>query len=74
MKFADDEMRIVSLSAPVWLKMLADRERKVLNKIHGLFRNGKIEECTPELASFCEIREQISEITNALREQETKEK
>lgn len=67
--FEPDELRIISISAPVWIKMLRAREVRVLNRIYGEFRNGKTEH-TAALAEFASIRDQIHEITTALRAQE----
>lgn len=76
--FDPDELRIVALSGDLWLKMLKGKEKKLLDKLYGQFRNGESAEKTLQtVAEFCVIRDQFSEINAALRksqEPETKEK
>ena len=67
-KFTPDELRVISLSGGIWLKLLREREARILNRIYGEFRNGKTDH-TAALAEFCSVRDQIQEITNSLREQ-----
>lgn len=66
MQFSNDEMKIIGISGPIFVKMLRDRERKLLDKIYGAFRNGQKDFLT-DIAEFAVIREQISEITSALK-------
>lgn len=61
-----DELRIITAYAPVLLKLLRNREARILSQIYGEFRNGKTEH-TAKLAEFCSIRDQINEITNAAK-------
>lgn len=64
--FQNDELKIIAISGPIWVKMLREREQRLLNKIYGGFRNSQ-KDFTADLAEFCVIRDQISEITNALK-------
>jgi hypothetical protein len=71
MTLNDDELRIISLSSGVWMRMLEERSKRILDRIHGEFRNGK----TDHLAALAElacVRDQIHEITQALKQLEAK--
>jgi len=61
-----EELRILGLCAPQLLKLLGAREERILKRIHGDFRNGKLDQITA-LAEFCSVRDQINEINSALR-------
>ncbi len=67
--FDSDEIRIISLAAPVLLKMLRKKEETVIRRICGEFRNGHTEQ-TANLAELCSIRDMCHEITTGLREQD----
>lgn len=69
--FDPDEMRIISLAAPVLLKVLKKKEEEVIRRIVGEFRNGHTEQ-TANLAELCSIRSISHEITTGLREQDHK--
>lgn len=73
MTFEQDELRIVALSGDLWLKVIKDKERKLLDKLYGQFRNGKPDECLLTVAEFCVIRDQFSEINQALRKSQEKQ-
>lgn len=62
----NDELRILTAYAPVLLKLLRNREGRILAQIYSEFRSGKLE-LTAKLAEYCSIRDQITEITNAAR-------
>lgn len=66
MTFSQDELRIVALHSGLWIRMLEERSRRVLDKIHGEFRNGKTDH-TASLAELACLRDQIHEITAAIR-------
>lgn len=68
-QFSNDEIKIVELSAPVWLKMLRERETRILDKIYGGFRSGQKDFLT-DIAEYAVVREQIKEITNTLKQGE----
>lgn len=70
--FQPDELNILAYSAPVFLKLFRDREKRVLDRLYGEYRSGKTD-FTNLIAEYAVIREQIHEITTALasREQET---
>lgn len=61
-----DELRIIGMSGPAWIRMLRAREERILQKIYGEFRNGKFEHVAA-LAEFACVRDQINEITNAIK-------
>jgi len=67
MKFDQTELRVLGLSAPTILKMLREREARVLGKIYGEIRNGKPDQAMA-LAEFACIRDLINEITSALQQ------
>lgn len=60
-----DEARILGLAAPQLLKLLAAREKRILDRIHGEFRNGKLDQLSA-LAEFASVRDQIHEINAVL--------
>lgn len=67
--FQPDELKIISISAPIWLKLLRDRETRILNRLYGDYRNGK-KDFLENVAEYALIREQILEITNSLKQYE----
>ena len=71
MTYTDDELRIIAMGGHIWIKMLRNREASILGKIYGEFKNGKTEQLT-SLAEFATVRDQINEITNAIRQFESK--
>lgn len=64
--FTDDELRMLSVAAPVILRMLRGREVMIIQKIYGQFRNGQVDQ-TANIAELCSVRDQINEITSALK-------
>lgn len=64
-EFNDDELRMLSVSAPVVLRMLEKREKTVTDKIYGNFRNGELDH-TAHIAEMCAYRDLQTEIKNAL--------
>lgn len=72
MTLAPDEIHILGHSAPVLLRMLRAREERILSGIYGEFKNGK-QEHTMALAAFACVRDQINEITSALRQHEAQQ-
>jgi hypothetical protein len=74
MAFDHDELRIIALSGDLWLKMVREKEKKVLDKLYGQFRNGETEKCLLTVAEFCVIRDQFSDINSALRKAQEPEK
>lgn len=73
MTFTPDDLRLIALSHTVFIRMLRAREERICARMYGDFRNGK----TEHLASIAElacVRDQIHEITNAVKQLEnTKE-
>lgn len=65
MQFQPDELNIISYSAPIFLKMLREREKRILDRIYGEYRNGK-KDFLEQIAEYAVVREQINEITTAL--------
>ena len=65
MQFDRDELKIIGISSSVWMKLLQDREEKILRKMYGEFRAGKTD-MLPLIAEFCVIRDQKHEIKTAL--------
>jgi transketolase C-terminal domain/subunit len=64
---SQDELRIIGLSGPHWIRMLREREKRILDKVYGEFRNGRHEHIAA-LAEFACVRDQIQEIENAIRQ------
>lgn len=67
MTFNEDELRLIAVSGPLWLRMLSTRADRIIAKMHGEFRNGR----TDHLASLAElacVRDQQHEITSALKQ------
>ena len=65
-EFSDDELRMLSVSGPVLLRMLRTREELILKKIYGDYRNGTLDQ-TARIAEFACVRDQIREIITALK-------
>ena len=66
MRMAEDELRMLGMSAPTLLKLLRAREARVLGRMHAEFKAGNRDQLT-NLAEFATIRDQINDITSALR-------
>lgn len=65
-------MRVLALGAPSLLKLLELREQRTLARIYGEFKNGKLEQLG-NLAEFCAIRDQLTDIKSALKQFERTE-
>lgn len=66
MTLTPDELRIIGMSGPSWLRMLRAREERIISRMYGEFRNGR----TDHLASLAEmacVRDQIHEIETAIK-------
>lgn len=66
MSLSPDELRIIGMAGPAWINMLRRREERILSRIYGEFRNGKLEH-TAALAEFACVRDQIHEIENSIK-------
>lgn len=66
MELSPDEVRIISLSAPMLLKMLKAREERTILRIYGEFRSGK-ENQLSSIAELACVRDQINEIQSIMR-------
>lgn len=62
-----DELRIIAMSAPLWLRMLRTREERIIRRMYGDFRNGKTDHLTA-IAELACVRDQIFEIEAAVRQ------
>ena len=69
MMFSPDELRMIGIGGPIWLQMLKSREERIVSKIYGEFRNGKTDHLSA-IAELACVRDQINEITNALKQNE----
>lgn len=67
-----DELRLVALCAPQLVKLLEARESRILNRIYGEWRSGKIEHLS-NLAEWASVRDQLQEIKNAIRTNQSEE-
>lgn len=65
MRFEDDELKIMSVAGPMFVKMLREREQKIMKKLYGEFRSGKTDLLTL-IAEFAVVREQLNELITAL--------
>lgn len=72
MKLSDTEVRLLGLSAPQLMKLLTEREERLLNKLYGELKNGRLEQ-TAALIEFATIRDLKNDITTALRRHEAQE-
>lgn len=70
--FTPEEIRIIGLAAPQVLKLLENREERILNKIYGEWQNGKIEH-TAALAEWACVRSQMNEIKTVLSQHHKQE-
>jgi hypothetical protein len=62
-----DELRIIGMSGPAWISMLREREKRIMDRIYGEFRNGKADHLTA-IAEFACVRDQINQIETAIRQ------
>lgn len=69
MSLAPDELRIIGMSGAVWIRMLRDREERLMAKMYGEFRNGKTDHLTT-IAEFACTRDQINELISAMKQNE----
>lgn len=61
-----DELRIIGMAGPQFIRMLRKREENIVAKMYGEFRNGR----TDFLAGMAElacVRDQIHEIETAIK-------
>lgn len=73
MSLTPDELRIIGMSGPSWLRMLRAREERIISRMYGEFRNGK----TDHLAAIAElacVRDQVHEIESAMRQLQQEKK
>lgn len=64
-QFSPDDIRILTVYAPVMLKMLRAREDRIVSRMYGAFRNGT----TDHLSSIAELaclKDMINEINAAI--------
>lgn len=63
--FSPDEVKILHLAGPIFVKMLQDKERKLLLKLYGAYRNKLTDTDMREMiCEFSILREMQREITN----------
>ncbi len=67
MTFTSEELRVMGMAGPVWIRMLRSREETILKRIYGEIRNGNTDHLMA-LAEFACVRDQINEITSAMRQ------
>lgn len=65
MTYTTEELRMIAVSAPVWLRLLEVRQTRILDRIHGEFSNGTHEQVA-NLATLTCIRDQINEIKQSI--------
>jgi hypothetical protein len=61
-----DEVRLLGLSAPQLIKMLREREERLLLRMYGEFKNGKLDQLAA-LSEFACLRDIQNDIQIALR-------
>lgn len=71
-QFQADELKIIGLAGPVFIRMLREKERITLEKIYGDFRNGKTNFLTL-IAEYATVRDQIKDIESALRKNDSEQ-
>lgn len=67
--FTEDEMRVIRAMYPPFIRMLEEKERRLLDQIVSKYHNGKTD-FLPEVAQFTIIREQRRDIETALKREE----
>lgn len=65
--FTPDELRMIGVGGPLWLRLLKAREERIVNKIYGEFKNNKTDQLL-NIAELACVRDQINEITAALKQ------
>ena len=69
MSFTPDELRLLAVSGPTWITMLRARADRIVARIHADYRSGKTDHLTSIAELIC-VREQINEITSAIKQNE----
>ncbi len=64
--FSSDEIKILGFAAPIMLKMLNDKEKFILNRMRGAYKNGK-KDFIPDIAEYVVVRDQIEELERTLK-------
>lgn len=67
MTFHVEELRVIAQASPVLLRMLREREERIINKMYGEFRNGT-RDFLCAMAELACVRDQISEIKSAMNQ------
>lgn len=67
MTFADEELRMMGLAGPIWIRMLKRREERTISRIYGEFRGGKSDHLAA-IAELACIRDLINDINNAIEQ------
>ena len=61
-----DELRVIGMAGPQFIRMLRKREEIIIAKMYGEFRNGKTDFLTGMAELAC-VRDQIFEIESAIK-------
>lgn len=72
MNFTADELRLIGVAGPTLIRFFKSREIRIVDRMYGEFRNGKVDHLT-SLAELACVRDITNEITNALKQLERKE-
>lgn len=72
MSLTQDEVRLLGLAAPQILKLMQEREKRVLARMYGEFKNSKQDQFM-NVAEFACIRDIINDINSALRQHTAQE-
>lgn len=67
-----DELRIIGMAGPAWIRMLRAREERIVSKMYGEFRNGRTD-FIAGMAELACVRDQIHEIENSIKALNQKE-
>ena len=69
MTLTDSEERILAMAGPLWLRLLQEKERTIITRMHADYTSGTTD-FHATVAQLVVVREQIATITNKLRELE----
>ena len=71
MSFTKEELKLLAVSGPTWIRMLRSRQERVIARMHAEFNSGSTDHLA-YVAQIVSIREQINEITSALKQNENR--
>lgn len=67
----EDEQYLIAMSGASWIRLLRGREERLIARMHGEYRSGKLDQL-PAIAELACIRDQIHEINSIIKQVEHK--